>query len=211
TPAAALGRRRGRGCGGRPAARPPGRAWDHARLDLEHRLSGDAVPAGGGRGGGAALPAVRPGPGHQPHPDLRTADGAARSRLHRGRSRARTAPPLGAQPRQRARPCPWPRPPGPRRPRSRPCATGSRTSSTGASTAAATTPPAPWRRWPPGPAARSARTPSPPSGGYDPAATWAGSAARRRAQVDLDALHTERLPVVDETVQPTRASLWLRG
>jgi hypothetical protein len=36
-------------------------------------------------------------------------------------------------------------------------------------------------------------------------------AARLRDQVDLDVLHTELLAVVDQTVQPTRASLWLRG
>jgi hypothetical protein len=29
-------------------------------------------------------------------------------------------------------------------------------------------------------------------------------------QVDLDALNTELLAVVDQTMQPTRASLWLR-
>jgi hypothetical protein len=34
--------------------------------------------------------------------------------------------------------------------------------------------------------------------------------ARLRDQVDLDALHTELLGVVDQTMQPTRASLWLR-
>jgi hypothetical protein len=36
--------------------------------------------------------------------------------------------------------------------------------------------------------------------------------ARRRVQdlVDLDALHGELLGVVDQTMQPTRASLWLR-
>jgi hypothetical protein len=34
--------------------------------------------------------------------------------------------------------------------------------------------------------------------------------ARLRDQVDLDALHTELLAVVDQTMQPTRASLWLR-
>jgi hypothetical protein len=28
--------------------------------------------------------------------------------------------------------------------------------------------------------------------------------------VDLDALHTELLMVVDQTMQPTQASLWLR-
>ncbi len=35
-------------------------------------------------------------------------------------------------------------------------------------------------------------------------------AARLREQVDLDALSVELLAVVDQTVQPTRASLWLR-
>ncbi|MFL6297327.1 MAG: hypothetical protein ACJ75M_16280 [Actinomycetes bacterium] len=34
--------------------------------------------------------------------------------------------------------------------------------------------------------------------------------ARLRDQVDLDALHNELLAVVDQTIQPTRASLWLR-
>jgi hypothetical protein len=37
-----------------------------------------------------------------------------------------------------------------------------------------------------------------------------GFAARLRDQVDLDALHGELLAVVDQTMQPTRASLWLR-
>ena len=45
---------------------------------------------------------------------------------------------------------------------------------------------------------------------YD-AGTVTAFAARLRDQVDLDALHTELLAVVDQTVQPTRASLWLRG
>jgi hypothetical protein len=35
--------------------------------------------------------------------------------------------------------------------------------------------------------------------------------ARLRDQVDLDALHTELLAVVDQTMQPTQASLWLRS
>jgi hypothetical protein len=34
--------------------------------------------------------------------------------------------------------------------------------------------------------------------------------ARLRGQVDLDALHGELLAVVDQTMQPTQASLWLR-
>jgi hypothetical protein len=46
---------------------------------------------------------------------------------------------------------------------------------------------------------------------YDATGTVEAFAARLRDQVDLDALHTELLAVVDQTVQPTRASRWLRG
>jgi hypothetical protein len=45
---------------------------------------------------------------------------------------------------------------------------------------------------------------------YDAARTIEAFSARLRAQVDLDALATELLAVVDQTVQPTRAWLWLR-
>jgi hypothetical protein len=45
---------------------------------------------------------------------------------------------------------------------------------------------------------------------YDAARTVEAFAARLRDQVDLDALRTELLGVVGQTVQPTRASLWLR-
>jgi hypothetical protein len=45
---------------------------------------------------------------------------------------------------------------------------------------------------------------------YDAAATIEAFAARLRQQVDPDALSAELLAVVDHTVQPTRASLWLR-
>jgi hypothetical protein len=45
---------------------------------------------------------------------------------------------------------------------------------------------------------------------YDAARTVEGFAARLRDQVDLDALHGELLAAVAQTVQPTRASLWLR-
>jgi hypothetical protein len=45
---------------------------------------------------------------------------------------------------------------------------------------------------------------------YDAAATIEAFAVRLRQQVDADALTAELLAVVDQTVQPTRASLWLR-
>jgi hypothetical protein len=45
---------------------------------------------------------------------------------------------------------------------------------------------------------------------YDAARTVDTFAARLREQVDLDALSGELLAVVDQTVAPTRASLWLR-
>jgi hypothetical protein len=45
---------------------------------------------------------------------------------------------------------------------------------------------------------------------YDAARTVDTFAARLREQVDLDALSAELLAVVDQTVAPTQASLWLR-
>jgi MFS family permease len=45
---------------------------------------------------------------------------------------------------------------------------------------------------------------------YDAARTVEGFSARLRDQVDLDSLSAELLDVVVHTVQPTRASLWLR-
>jgi hypothetical protein len=46
---------------------------------------------------------------------------------------------------------------------------------------------------------------------YDAARTVETFASRLREQVDLDALHAELLAVVDQTVQPTQATLWLRS
>jgi hypothetical protein len=45
---------------------------------------------------------------------------------------------------------------------------------------------------------------------YDAAKTIAAFSDRLRQQVDLDTLTAELLGVVDQTMQPTRASLWLR-
>jgi hypothetical protein len=45
---------------------------------------------------------------------------------------------------------------------------------------------------------------------YDAAGTVEVFAARLREQVNLDALSAELLAVVDQTVAPTQASLWLR-
>jgi hypothetical protein len=45
---------------------------------------------------------------------------------------------------------------------------------------------------------------------YDTSRTIAGFSVRLRQQLDLDALTAELLAVVDQTMQPTRVSLWLR-
>jgi hypothetical protein len=45
---------------------------------------------------------------------------------------------------------------------------------------------------------------------YDAARTVDAFAVRLRDQVDLDVLGAELLAVVDQTVEPTTASLWLR-
>jgi hypothetical protein len=46
---------------------------------------------------------------------------------------------------------------------------------------------------------------------YDAAKAIAAFSARLRDEVDLDTLTAELLEVVDRTIQPTTASLWLRG
>jgi hypothetical protein len=45
---------------------------------------------------------------------------------------------------------------------------------------------------------------------YDAARTVAAFSSRLRDEIDLDTLSAELLTVVDQTVQPTQASLWLR-
>jgi hypothetical protein len=45
---------------------------------------------------------------------------------------------------------------------------------------------------------------------YDAARTIQAFAARLRQQIDLDTLTAELLAVVEDTMEPTRASMWLR-
>jgi hypothetical protein len=46
---------------------------------------------------------------------------------------------------------------------------------------------------------------------HDAARTVEAFSGRLRAQVDLDTLTTDLLAVVDQTIQPTQASLWLQS
>jgi hypothetical protein len=45
---------------------------------------------------------------------------------------------------------------------------------------------------------------------YDAAKSVEGFSGRLRDEIDLDTLTTELLVVVDQTMQPTAVSLWLR-
>jgi hypothetical protein len=45
---------------------------------------------------------------------------------------------------------------------------------------------------------------------FNAAKTVEAFSTRLRDEIDLDALSAELLAVVDQTIQPTRASLWLR-
>ena len=45
---------------------------------------------------------------------------------------------------------------------------------------------------------------------YDAAQTIEAFSGRLREQIDLDTLTVELLAAVDQTMQPTQASLWLR-
>ena len=148
-PAVALGRGRRRRRGGRADGRGRRAAGHPARVGP---VRVGAVRAGGGGGGGAALPAVGPGPPRQPHRHLRA--------RHRPAGAAATwsSWPPAAWPRLR-QPGRGRRHPGGGRRCSSRCAAGSRTWSTGASTAAAMTPPAPWTPSRPGSATRSTWTP----------------------------------------------------
>jgi MFS family permease len=46
---------------------------------------------------------------------------------------------------------------------------------------------------------------------YNTAQTIAAFSTRLRAQIDLDTLSTELLAIVDQTMEPTRVSVWLRA
>ena len=46
---------------------------------------------------------------------------------------------------------------------------------------------------------------------YDAARTIDAFSGRLRQQIDLDTLRYELLAVVDETMQPAKSSLWVRG
>jgi len=133
-------------------------------------------PAAAGHGGGhPALPAVRPGPDHQPHPGLRAAHDPARPGLRR------RGPGLG-----RLLP-------------------DSSSLAVAAATLAVAAIFQPVRRRVQALVDRRFNRRR-----HDAARTIADFSARLRDQVDLGTLTGELLTVVDQTMQPTRASLWLK-
>ena len=215
--------RQGRGRGqlgrrGGPHGRPGGRAglcgaavprrpWGPAAaaaLGRRRRLCHGRDHLGTGPGGSVRGCACRPGRALSPGVAVRTG---------RGRGGDAALPPLGPGPpgephrqlRGRHRPAGRPlpahppsrHPPGRRRRRS---GGGRRHLGGGGRVRPAA---------PPGPAPGRPAL-QPPSLRRRPHRTVAGFAARLREQVDLDALSTELLAVVDQTVQPSRTSLWLR-
>lgn len=129
-----------------PGSGRPGNHRRHRRRP--RRRSGAGVP---GRRG-AALSAVRPGPGGEPHGLLRGDHGAARRGLSRPRHRL-GAPAAGRLVARRRSVHPWPLPPCSSR-----SAGGCRRSWTVDSTGAATTPSAPWPPTPTGCVTRSIST-----------------------------------------------------
>jgi hypothetical protein len=77
--------------------------------------------------------------------------------------------------------------------------------------APATAPPRPWPPSSRPAAASSGWSTAALTAATTPAGSSTPSGPRLRDQVDLDALNTGLLAVIDQTMQPTRASLWLRS